>query len=519
MLKRYLAICLVLWSLAACAQTSNIAKSNVQATVTTAPATVEVVVDCADVMGPRSHPENYLNTSILHAPPIALADRVVKEYGRPKIMRCWLTLRHMWDRKTDAYNYNFKIPRRAYEDEHQKDKSDGTSFTNVITRTENFEEYLDAFSLISDEVILNIRNYEREVIEGDMTMDKWKEVFGKALQHYKKRCPNLKYIEVLNEYDITAAMDGLHMDTDQYYQFYRAAYEVINQFNHDYKPAIPLLVGGPCTYSYLNAKPHLRRFLECYAQDTNALKRIDFFSFHDYECGRTPSLYGKFESIYQEEFPKYGIPTNLPLFLTEIGFGGEVKVPGHDPERSRAQAAAVTTFEYYARHSANVRIFPWVLFHCRNQICYAQFTQDLAMTPFGAAVKAWSLQKSNEIGAVVDRKKSEYGVYALASLDETGAAIQVWNYQVPADNTKVNVGPDAVTRVAVRNLPAKWKGMKLKVRQFMIDSTHSNCFVEGAEKGGRLELIKTMEVKGKDLDQLTVHLEPNAICLWVIEMP
>ncbi len=481
-----------------------------------------VNVDCAKIVGPRSHPENYLNTSILHSPPLALADLTVKEYGRPKIMRCWLTLRHMWDRKTDAYNYNFKIPRRVYEDAFQPGKHDGTSKTEVISEFENYEEYLDAFSGISGEVLLNIRNYEREVLDGTMTMAKWKEVFGNAIKHYKQRCPNIKYIEVINEYNISEAMGGLKMDMDQYYQFYRAAYEVINQFNAEYKPEVPLLVGGPCTYSYDTSKTALDLFLRLYAQDRNPHKRLDFYSFHDYGSEQKPSIYGRYGEILQGEFVKYGLPKDLPIFIDEVGFG-DGGSGFSNPERNRAQAVTLTTYAYYSRHSPNLHVFPWVLFHSRAQIVFAQFDQELNITPFGAAVKVWALHKADEIGASVDggpvgNGKGENGVFAYASKDDTGMAIQIWNYQLSGKNgAALNSGPSATTKVLVHDMPEKWKSQKLKVRQFLIDSGHSNCFIQKPGDVGGLQQINYKEVKGKDLGQLVVNLEPSAIFLWLIE--
>ena len=474
--------------------------------VAAAPAPAPVIVDCAKVIGPRACPERYLNNSILHAPPLALADRVVQEYGKPKIMRCWLTLNHMWNRETDACDFNFKLPRRVYEDAHRADLPDGTASAKKAFAYERFEEYLDAMSRNSEEILLNIRsNFEQDVTAGKFTMEKWKELFEKGLRHYKQRCPNLRYVEALNEPEAFAKLSS-----DQYYPYYQAAYEIVSRLNDELKPAIPLLIGGPCTCSY--NKPYLHRFLENYARDANPRKRLDFFSFHDYHNGSRPSIYGEFAGVFREEFQQFGLPGNLPIFMTEVGFGGGRPTP--DPERNRIQAAALTTYVHYARQSENLRVFPWVLFHSRNQLCFAQFTQDLTMTPFGAAVRAWSLHKRDEVDAAVEREKAEMGVYAYATLDAAGAAVQVWNYQAP-DKKKPLAGPAAAARVAIRNLPDKWKNAKLKVRQFLIDSTHSNCFAQDGK--GELQQVRCFELDADRLAPLTVDLEPNAICLWLLD--
>ena len=468
---------------------------------------VQVTVDCAKVVGPRACPERYLNNSILHTPPLALADRMAKEYGKPKIVRCWLTLNHMWNRDTDTCDFNFKLPRRVYEDAHRADMPDGTASKEKVLAYENFEEYLDAFSRNSEEVLLNIRsNFEKDITDGKFTMDKWKELFEKALRHYKQRCPNLRYVEALNEPEAFA-----RLKCDQYYPYYQAAYEIVGKLNAELKPQVPLLVGGPCTCSV--NKPYLHRFLENYAADTNPRKRLDFLSYHDYSMGPTPSMYGEYQAIFRDEFKQFGIAADLPLFMTEVGYGGGRPTP--DPARNLIQAAALTTYVHYARHSENLHVFPWVMFHSRNQLCFAQFTQDLTMTPFGAAVKVWSLHKRYEIDAAVAREKAEMGVYAYATLDDSGAAVQVWNYQAPNKKDPTVVGPSATARVALGGLPEKWKSARLKVRQYLIDSTHSNCFANGGK--GELQQVKSLEVNAGNLGQLTVDLEPNAICLWLLE--
>jgi hypothetical protein len=497
---------------------------------------VKVDVDCAEVIGPRAYPERYQNNSILHVPPLALAERVAEEFGKPKITRCWLQLGLMWNRTADSYDFNFKIPRRVYDDELQIEFQDGTASTQTVLEYENFEDYLNAFSSNSEAVLLNVRDLQNDVLNGVITMDKWKEVLQTSLRHYKERYPNIQFIEVLNE-SRTKSFGGL--TDDQYYMFYQAAYDVVNRLNDELNPAVPLLVGGPLPSANISYDASsIRSFFTNYANDTNPAKRLDFFSVHQYNWGLTPSSYSKFDVALRDQMRQAGLPADLPIFITETGFGTGLPTP--DPERNLTQAAALTTFEFYARHRPNLYIFPWVIYHKRQQLCFVQFTQDMTMTPFGAAVKAWSLQKENEIGTEVQRENSELGVYAAATLDDTGVAVMVWNYQAgPGENESTLPEPawmdqnaedrvdsfslntngwkTAAARVAVRNLPEKWQNATLKVRQYLIDSKHSNCFAENTSGGGRLEEISCVEVKAGEMDQLTVRLEPNAICLWILE--
>jgi hypothetical protein len=71
-----------------------------------------------------------------------------------------------------------------------------------------FHDYLQAFGKHSDEVMLTIRRYERDILDGKLgvTREDWQEIFKKAVIHYRQICPNLRYIEVCNEYALSPAI-------------------------------------------------------------------------------------------------------------------------------------------------------------------------------------------------------------------------------------------------------------------------------------------------------------------------
>lgn len=472
---------------------------------------VEVVVSYDQIEGARAYPERYLNTSILHAPPLSLADRVVSEYGKPRIVRCWLTLHHIWNPESDAYDYNFKVPRRVYEDDFRPGIPDGTKLTNRLVEYENFEDYIAAFSRNSDEILLNIRDFEKEVLSGKIELTKWTQVFENAVRHYKKRYPNIRYIEVLNEYDIGEKTAGVAIDAKQYYGFYRAAYQAINRVNAELRPQVRLLVGGPCTSRWNREEIDL--FIELYANDPDPEKALEFLSFHDYHSDRTPAIYEQFEDEYRKRFAQLRLPTDIPIFLTEVGCGGGEASP--DPERNLAQATGLTSYQYYARKSPLVKVFPWVLFHSRQQACFAQFTQDRVMTPSGAAVKIWSLHKRDEIAASVRRIAQQSEVYAYATRDDNAIAIQAWRFEPYVKGAKDAEKPTQAIRVNIAGLPETWEGRQVRVSQYLVDSTHSNCYAIAGK--GALTQIGSWVTSTEALGQLAVKLEANAIGFWLIE--
>jgi hypothetical protein len=129
------------------------------------------------------------NTSIQKAPAPVLAELREREFGKAGITRCWLNLDEMWDYRTREYDFNYRIEVHKYD--HAKNKAreswGGAEETNV-----RFHDYLQAFGTHSNAVMLTIRRYERDILDGKLgvTMEDWKEIFKKAVVHYRQVCPN-----------------------------------------------------------------------------------------------------------------------------------------------------------------------------------------------------------------------------------------------------------------------------------------------------------------------------------------
>ncbi len=462
---------------------------------------MHVSVDINETMGSMKKLSGYLNNSLRYAPPPKLAELVENAYGKPEIMRCWLCLDDLWDYRDNTYYYNYQIGKDIYQGDKVKSQYDrgGVTETDVM-----YYDYLEAFSKHSKSIMLNVRRYETEVVNGVISMDQWREVVAKGLRHYKERYLNIEYIEVLNEYSVKH-FGGL--DDDQYYDFYKAIYGVVNELNAELKPEIPLKVGGPAWH-----KGHIKQFLERYAADTNPNKRLDFLSFHQYS--NSTRDYMNVEEKVDSWLADYGLPTDIPIFITELG----------DRDGKRAedlslkqlyQSAGVLSFLYQTLSQPDLYGFPWVLYHNPEvQFHHIMFDGQLRMTPFGAAMKMISMHRATRLGVsgIPDQDKDGKGMYALASKDDSSIAIQLWR--------KSPDGPDGDLKtidVTIENLPLAMADKSIRIRLYQIDSSHSN-FLTNPDWEGGLELIKETTEKVGNSISLSLELEPLGLWMAVIEL-
>jgi hypothetical protein len=139
-----------------------------------------------------------------------------------------------------------------------------------------------------------------------------------------------------------------------------------------------------------------------------------------------------------------------------------------------------------------------------------QFDTELRMTPFGAAVKMLTMHKKHEVPAESSAMdENGAGLGALATMDDTGLVIELWNLQPKSGNVDVSV--------LVTNIPAGLRSSSFRIRRYQIDSQHSNCF-SGADSAGGLELVEEMTQPASEELRFEVEMEPMALCLWQIEV-
>jgi hypothetical protein len=417
----------------------------------------------------------YRNTSIQKAPAPALARRSEEEYGRAKVTRCWLNLDEMWDYRTGRYEYNYRIGAPKYDDVAEKFRESWGWVTETDVR---FDDYLGAFGRHSDTVMLTVRRYERDVLDGKLgvTMEDWKTIFKAAVRHAKQVCPNLRYVEVCNEYGCAGFIG---CTPDEYYGFYRLAYQAVNEVNAELELAGDdrVLVGGPNVVR--DAMAGLNRFFEKFGRDASPDKRLDFVTWHEYH-NRYAELAHR-EAQVKLMLAAHGLPENLPLFITE-------HAPYHpkagSAEYNRINGAALVKSLYFASlHGPGVKILPWVHYHDRDiQTRIMWFdgpnqpdtrADELRMLPAGCSMKLLSMHREWEIA--VDNAVDDDQI-VLASVDSDGLAVEAVNYGPPRD-----------VRIQVENLPKVFTALgdgELRVATYLIDLEHGNCVANPGHPGG-----------------------------------
>ncbi len=454
-----------------------------------------VEVDLAEAAGPLPRLAGHLNNSLRYAPPPRLAKLAEQEFGKPKIMRCWLCLDDLWDYRDGTYYYNHQIGKDIYADDQVKSCYDRRRVTETDV---HYYDYLDAFSRSAKSLLLNIRRYETEVVKGVISMEQWREVVKNGLRHYKRRCPNIKYIEVLNESEVKH-FGGL--TKNEYYQFYRETYELVGELNDELKPEVPLLVGGPTWH-----EDTIKAFIERYAADTNPRKRLDFLTYHRYTT--QPTAFLDVERRVDAWLKQHDLPEDIPIFITEFGNAFRVGKSAPLPVGQLLQAQMFCSVLYSTRSQPDLIGFPWVLYHDPHvQSHFVMFTKDLRMTPAGAAIKMLSLHRDTEVAVQTSsrRDRDGRGLYAMASKDEEAAVVQVWNYSDTPRHVEVRI----------KGLPPAWRQASLSAGQFLIDGQHSNCIAQPQFEGG-LEQVATSTLSAGTPPQFSVELQANA--LWLVQL-
>ena len=457
---------------------------------------VTVTIDCATPVPGPLHLWGCANVSRRAAPPTELCELVEREFGQPEVTRCWLMLDEMWDYRTGEYRFNYEVNRDYYADDPDKPR-----YGVVGTPTGlHYYDYLDSVAHHSGEVLINLRRYEQELLQGMITDAQWKAVAKAGIKHYKQRCPNVRYIEVLNE---PLAKNQSNLGSDKhYYRFYKLAAEAVRELNEELQPELPLMVGGSSGFRTGEAK----KLIADFAKDPSPNKQLDFLSFHHYWWQQRPAEVADWEADIDQAMAAADLPTDLPILVTEIGYANQYQ---KEPSKNLWQACGMTAAQYYARHAEDLRLFPWVQYHSQAQIAFVQFDTDLRMTPYGAAVKMLRLHRANEVATTSSGLRHDgNGLGALATSDDAGLTVEIWNLQPDGETS-------AAVTATIQNLPEVLRG-PVRLRRYLIDSIHSNCLTGPDPKGG-LEMVEEQTVEAGEKLELAVELEPMALCLWTVE--
>ena len=186
--------------------------------------------------------EKYQNSTLRYTPPKDFPEYWVKQNGRPKIIRVWVTLDEIWNCTDDTYDWNYQIGVDKLGDKRYY------PYDWPITRPSetHFEEYLTTYCAMAEEALLNVRRFEREISDGILSYDKYEEVVEKVIEHCCDLCPNIRYIEASNECEIT---NFGTLTVEEYMPLFCVVRRVVKRLNE--RRGWNLLVGGPAmTGSY-----------------------------------------------------------------------------------------------------------------------------------------------------------------------------------------------------------------------------------------------------------------------------
>ncbi|MDP3673752.1 MAG: glycosyl hydrolase [Novosphingobium sp.] len=432
------------------------------------------------------------------------------------IYRVWIIVEEIHDFKTGRYNYD------------------------------GIDDYLADVSRLSDELLVVLDTRE-SMGKLRRTPEQLRTPVKTILRYIKERHSQVKYIEPFNEPDHNLRD---FMKPEQLYAYYRVYNQAVNEVNRELKPKIPLLIGGPATGSCgspwappgPNNMGWIPKFLDAYAADRDPGKRLDFLSYHaygffknqrtcsDYQPIRTdPSILAGQRARTDDELRKRGLDVNIPSFLTETGgYPGPSYDNKQDPRPDYLrQAAIMASYMYWYLENPKDVPFNWVLRHSqeerkdqlvtrarngqRIETKGADNVEDLptrTFTPYGNQMLMFSKLKRERVGAWSSALQAGKGVYALATRDDSGAAVMVWNYQQAAAQP---------FRVAIDmgQLPANLRGKTLRQRMYRIDDKISNYW--GNPATANLQQVSDAVVKPGARLNVSVDLTANALQLIVLE--
>lgn len=465
-----------------------------------------VSVDFASSKGPRLQVERMNNLSRARTFPEQRDADVAffNEQGlHGQIYRVWVDAERIYDPNTGAYNYD------------------------------EINDYLADVSRLSDSLLV-VMDTRVSIRDLKRTPEQIKPIIKTIMRELKQRFAQIRYIEANNEPDHNL---NKVMKPEGFYDYYRVYYEAVNEINRELKPKVPLEVGGPALGSYGSPLapvggenlPWLPIFLDSYAADKSPDKRLDFISYHTYGyftpersyhfIGSDPSEVAKCREQLDEMLRSRGLDTKTPLFITELGnYPGPSFDDKNDPRPDYLrQAAGAASLLYWFMEQPRTVPFNWVLRHFSEERKDQLITRagegkpvpTRTFTPYGNTLLMMSKLKVERVAARSNALANGKGIYAVATRDDGGTAVMVWNYQ------KAGTQVYQVT-IDMGELPVSLRGKSLRQRMFRIDDTTSNYWGDPAR--ANLQQISETTIKPGKQHSVTVDLSANALQLVVLEL-
>ncbi len=457
----------------------------------------QVSVDASCSVRSWPHVERYQNTTLRYTPGPDFPPAMEAYLGKPQIIRLFVTLDEVWDYRTDTYDWNYLIGVNKFEgdSEHYHFHYDWP-LTVPSPLGVHEEDYLRSHAECAESVMLNIRRYEREVaVEHVISYEKYEEVVERVIEHYKELCPNIRYIELMNEVDIPNFGE---LTVDEFYPLFQCGYRAIRRLNERHNYAISLLTGTMGLTAGVKNWGFWSDFLKRLAADED--RTIDFYSMHEYHTNpcRILEFYVRHEALVHE----LGLP-DLPLMMTEYGLRvgeGDAGRP-HNLQNACGEIQGMILGSY----CENLRMFPWCTFHNPNQqLGRTMFVMDegtgrYVPTPSGHTMKFFAMLGDTELlieGYTYNRH--------VATIDSVTGRICVL-LSHPGEGEDVH-------ELSVNGLPAK----RYACTRYLVDGAHNNWVANHACT--ELEATACETVEAQDgCWEMSLPLGENAFCLVVLD--
>lgn len=450
---------------------------------------MQISVDCKEMYREWPEVEKYQNSTLRYPPYGDFPPYWEKVIGRPKIMRCTLTLDDVWDYRTDEYFWNFEIGANRYQDDPSNVTYDciENDYPNA-PRGIGYIEYITSHAAYADEVILMFRRYERAVAEGYISLEKYEQVIERTLEHYKELCPNIRYVEI-NEPNCEV-FGNLTMF--EFYPLFKQLYKAAGGVNNKHSYASPILVGGPCNASGIDGWHQWEEFMRLYLLDMDERKQLDFYSIHDYNSDiyRIEAFYKKHTALVTQ----MGLE-DLPIFYDEYG----IILPTRVDADSLINASGTIAAMILGSHYKDLYIFPWCSYHDpviqrSNTHFIRNGRGQYIPTPCGHAMKMLSMLRGREIKI---EGNSDYRAVAVTNGLKT--MILVTNY---------SNSPERVS-IVIENAHSDF----LHTVEYCVDSLHNNCFADAEHYTLEVTVDNIITVSGGKAC-LSAVLEPYAFAIW-----
>ncbi len=362
---------------------------------------MKITVNTQKSRGVYSDPTRWQNSTLRYAPPEDFPEFLKGRVGAAKIMRVWITLDEFYDLNTKEFfpDYDIGVARYPVEERHYP--YDWKSVRPAPSGT-RFRAFIKSHSDAAEELLLNVRRFEREVSDGVMSYEEYEQVFEKAVEYCKELAPNIGYIECCNETDIEAFGN---LTPEEYVPIYLCAYRAVKRLNEKHNYPLPLKIGGYAAAHPINNFKCVEGIMTLLSQSELGDAPMDFYSYHHYEIPVCAHMIeeGMIEQSYlspveklrylvashRELIKRLGLPER-PIFLNEIG---TARATGAKVD-SLMNASCLISFllAYESKGLEGVLMSPWCTFHNPNlQISYTQYILaadgTYKATPNGLAVE------------------------------------------------------------------------------------------------------------------------------------